>query len=219
MTGRVLKTGLGLVALAPFATAAAVAFAAACTPAPPLSQVPPAPTGSNQATRGDALCGEKYRWDGVRCVQTEAAPVERRVARSGAPEGGAKGAGGGDEYEAPKPSSPGNGPQLVITDLKVGTGTEARAGDTVRLHYVGTLADGTEFDSSRKRGQPFEFRVGAGQVIKGFDRGVIGMKTGGVRKVHIPYELGYGRKGSPPQIPPRADLDFELELLEVGNGT
>jgi len=198
--------------LAPLAP---VALGAACTTqAPRLASVPPAPSGSNQATRGDPLCGEKYKWDGSRCIPTEAAAIERKVAQKG---DGTKGS--SEEVEPPKGSAPANGPQLVVTDLKVGTGTEARSGDTVHLHYVGTLADGTEFDSSRKRGQPFEFRVGAGQVIKGFDRGVIGMRTGGVRKIHIPFELGYGRKGAPPTIPPRADLDFEVELLEVGNGT
>ena len=90
-----------------------------------------------------------------------------------------------------------------------------KAGDTVRVHYTGTLLDGTTFDSSRPRGTPFEFKVGAGQVIRGFERGVVGMRVGGVRKVTIPPEMGYGRKGAPPVIPPNATLIFEIELLDV----
>ena len=90
-----------------------------------------------------------------------------------------------------------------------------RAGDIIKLHYVGTLTDGSTFDSSRSQGSPFEFRVGQGEVIKGFDRGVLGMKVGGRRKLTIPYMLGYGLEGSPPRIPPKATLVFDVELLEI----
>ena len=84
--------------------------------------------------------------------------------------------------------------QLVIEDIRVGTGAEAKAGQKVSVHYVGTLADGKKFDSSRDRGRPFEFALGAGQVIKGWDQGVAGMKIGGLRKLTIPPALGYGAK-------------------------
>ncbi len=104
---------------------------------------------------------------------------------------------------------------LQIEDLTPGTGPEAKAGKTVTVHYVGTLTDGKKFDSSRDRGQGFTFRLGAGQVIKGWDQGVAGMKVGGLRKLTIPPELGYGREGFPGAIPPNATLIFEVELLEV----
>jgi FKBP-type peptidyl-prolyl cis-trans isomerase FkpA len=134
----------------------------------------------------------------------------------GSGEDGARGGGGSaDEPSRATSAQSGVAAQLVVRDVTLGTGAEAKAGDNVRIHYVGTLADGTEFDSSRKRGIPFEFRLGSGQVIKGFDRGVVGMKVGGKRQLTIPPELGYGRKGAPPLIPPRATLVFEIELLDV----
>ncbi|NTX02865.1 FKBP-type peptidyl-prolyl cis-trans isomerase [Myxococcus sp. CA051A] len=104
---------------------------------------------------------------------------------------------------------------LGIEDVKVGTGTEATAGKTVTVHYVGTLTSGKKFDSSRDRGEGFTFRLGAGQVIKGWDDGVAGMKIGGVRKLTIPPDLGYGARGAGGVIPPNATLLFEVELLEV----
>ena len=104
---------------------------------------------------------------------------------------------------------------LQIDEVKAGTGAEARAGQHVSVHYVGTLTSGAKFDSSRDRGQPFSFRLGAGQVIQGWDQGVAGMKVGGVRKLTIPPELGYGARGYPPVIPANATLVFEVELLEV----
>jgi FKBP-type peptidyl-prolyl cis-trans isomerase len=106
--------------------------------------------------------------------------------------------------------------ELVIEDLKLGDGAEARAGQSVTVHYVGTLTDGKKFDSSRDRGQGFAFKLGAGQVIKGWDQGVAGMKIGGLRKLTIPPELAYGDRGFPGAIPPRATLVFEVELLKVG---
>lgn len=106
--------------------------------------------------------------------------------------------------------------ELVMEDLKVGTGVEAVAGKNVTVHYVGTLTDGKKFDSSRDRGEGFTFRLGAGQVIQGWDRGVAGMKIGGLRKLTIPPELGYGTRGFPPVIPPSSTLVFEVELLSVG---
>jgi len=105
---------------------------------------------------------------------------------------------------------------LKIEDLKVGTGAEAKSGQNVSVHYVGTLTDGSKFDSSRDRGSPFKFTLGAGMVIKGWDQGVAGMKIGGLRKLTIPPELGYGARGFPPVIPGGSTLVFEVELLGVG---
>jgi peptidylprolyl isomerase len=104
---------------------------------------------------------------------------------------------------------------VKIEDIKVGTGKEAKTGDTVVLHYRGTLLDGKEFDSSYKRGQPFSFTIGSGQVIKGWEEGIPGMKVGGKRKLTIPSNLGYGEQGAGADIPPNATLVFEVELLEI----
>ena len=106
--------------------------------------------------------------------------------------------------------------QTKIEDVTVGDGPEAKAGQTVAVHYVGTLEDGTKFDSSRDRGQPFRFPLGAGRVIQGWDYGVEGMRVGGVRKLTIPPEEGYGARGTPGgPIPPNATLLFEVELIDV----
>ena len=104
---------------------------------------------------------------------------------------------------------------LKYEDLKVGEGKEAKAGDRLSVHYTGWLKDGKKFDSSRDRGKTFSFKLGAGKVIKGWDEGVAGMKVGGVRKLMIPPELGYGTRGFPPVIPANADLNFEVELVQV----
>ncbi len=104
---------------------------------------------------------------------------------------------------------------LKYTDEQVGSGTEAVAGKTVSVHYTGWLTDGTKFDSSKDRGQPFSFPLGGGRVIKGWDEGVAGMKVGGKRTLIIPPELGYGARGAGGVIPPNATLKFEVELLDV----
>jgi FKBP-type peptidyl-prolyl cis-trans isomerase len=104
--------------------------------------------------------------------------------------------------------------QLVIEDVVEGTGAEAKSGDTVVVHYTGTLLDGTKFDSSRDSGNPFQFQLGAGRVIQGWDQGVAGMKVGGIRKLTIPPELGYGGQ-SIGSIPANSVLLFDVELLEV----
>lgn len=102
-----------------------------------------------------------------------------------------------------------------IEEIKAGNGPEAQSGQTVSVHYVGTLTDGTKFDSSRDRGQPFSFPLGAGRVIRGWDVGVEGMQVGGVRKLTIPPEEGYGSRGAGGVIPPNATLVFEVELLGI----
>jgi FKBP-type peptidyl-prolyl cis-trans isomerase FkpA len=104
---------------------------------------------------------------------------------------------------------------LKYADLEVGDGAEARSGQTVKVHYTGWLTNGTKFDSSVDRGQPFSFPLGAGRVIKGWDEGVAGMKIGGRRKLMIPPQLGYGPRGAGGVIPPNADLIFEVQLLGV----
>jgi FKBP-type peptidyl-prolyl cis-trans isomerase len=111
---------------------------------------------------------------------------------------------------------------LQISNGKVGTGAEATNGKTVSVHYTGWLCDpktadhrGTKFDSSKDHGAPFEFKLGAGQVIRGWDQGVAGMKVGGTRTLVIPSELGYGARGAGGAIPPNATLLFDVELLGV----
>jgi FKBP-type peptidyl-prolyl cis-trans isomerase len=104
--------------------------------------------------------------------------------------------------------------KLKITDVIAGTGAEAKKGDTVSINYSGTLENGKEFDSSYKRNQPFEFTLGVGQVIPGFDLGLLGMKVGGKRTIVIPPELGYGSQ-SLAAIPPNSTLKFTVELLSV----
>ena len=105
---------------------------------------------------------------------------------------------------------------LQYWDIAVGTGTTAAPGSTVKVHYTGWLTTGQKFDSSRDRGEPFSFPLGAGQVIKGWDEGVAGMKVGGQRQLRIPPALGYGASGAGGVIPPNATLIFDVELLEVG---
>jgi FKBP-type peptidyl-prolyl cis-trans isomerase len=104
---------------------------------------------------------------------------------------------------------------LEYWDIKEGTGAVAKAGQTVSVHYTGWLLDGKKFDSSVDRGKPFDFDLGAGHVIKGWDQGVVGMKVGGKRQLRIPPELGYGSRGAGGVIPANATLIFDVELLGI----
>ena len=112
--------------------------------------------------------------------------------------------------------------QLQKVDSVTGSGDEARSGRVVRVHYTGWLYDaskadkrGNKFDSSKDSGQPFDFTLGGREVIPGWDEGLVGMKVGEVRKLTIPPDLAYGDRGSPPAIPPKATLNFEVELLDT----
>jgi FKBP-type peptidyl-prolyl cis-trans isomerase len=104
---------------------------------------------------------------------------------------------------------------LEYWDIKVGTGPVAKSGQHVKVHYTGWLTNGKKFDSSVGAGKPFEFMLGASQVIKGWDEGVAGMKVGGQRQLRIPPDLAYGPAGHPPQIPPSSTLVFDVQLIEV----
>jgi len=106
---------------------------------------------------------------------------------------------------------------LTIEELVVGSGAAAASGQKVSVHYTGWLTNGTKFDSSKDRGDPFIFPLGKGHVIKGWDEGEQGMKVGGKRKLTIPSKLAYGDAGHPPKIPPKATLVFEVELVSIGD--
>ena len=129
----------------------------------------------------------------------------------------------------PEPSASANAPvappaaTVAVTELKKedqapGKGPAAKVGDTVKVHYTGKLMNGTKFDSSLDRGDPFQFTLGQGMVIKGWDEGVVGMKKGGKRKLTIPADKAYGPSGSPPKIPPNSALVFDIELVEIVGG-
>lgn len=104
--------------------------------------------------------------------------------------------------------------ELKIEDIVIGTGDEVKSGDTIVIHYKGTLEDGTQFDSSYDRGEPFETKIGVGEVIQGWDEGVVGMKTGGKRRLIIPPSLGYGEQAVG-TIPANSTLIFDVELVEI----
>ncbi len=118
-----------------------------------------------------------------------------------------------DKKDEPKVVTTKSG--LKYQELKVGTGGTAKAGDTVVVHYTGWLKNGKKFDSSLDRKEPIEFKLGDGEVIKGWDEGLAGMKEGGKRKLIIPPDLAYGEKGRGKVIPPNAELTFEVELVKI----
>jgi FKBP-type peptidyl-prolyl cis-trans isomerase len=107
--------------------------------------------------------------------------------------------------------------ELKVEDLQVGNGPEVKSGDQISINYLGTLTNGTKFDSSYDRGQPFTTQIGVGQVIEGWDKGVVGMKVGGKRRLIIPPQMGYGERGAGNVIPPNATLIFEVELMGITN--
>jgi peptidylprolyl isomerase len=142
--------------------------------------------------------------------------AERRLRAAGGPAHGGqtpfrREANVGEQGEQGMTTTPSG---LQYRDDVQGTGAEAKAGQHVMVHYTGTLQDGKKFDSSRDRGQPFHFALGAGSVIRGWDEGVAGMKVGGRRTLVIPPELGYGQRAVGP-IPPNSTLVFDVELMEV----
>ena len=104
---------------------------------------------------------------------------------------------------------------LQVIDLKIGSGKEVKSGDKIEVNYLGTLENGTKFDSSYDRNEPLPLTIGVGQVIKGWDIGILGMKVGGKRKLIIPSNLAYGERGAGGLIPPNATLIFEVELVEI----
>ncbi|MBP9111272.1 MAG: FKBP-type peptidyl-prolyl cis-trans isomerase [Polyangiaceae bacterium] len=173
-----------------------VAFALALSACNKYGFVPEkskAPT-VHSAALVDPVCGPGHTWSGKGCSESTKAEAEVAITKNQE-----RTLAGG----------------LKITDYAEGSGVAAKRGDTVRVHYTGTLEDGTMFDSSKERDAPLEFELGKGMVIRGFDRGVEGMKVGSKRKVWIPYDLGYGERGAPPKIPPKANLTFELELVGI----
>lgn len=177
---------------------------AAPAPAPqsggsPESTTPDAPAAATGVTESTAPAGETGK---------SAATGTTGAAAST----GAAGATGSTEAQPPMRWETDTG--LIVEEIRIGTGEEAGKFDHVRVHYVGTLADGREFDNSYTRGQPLVANLGGG-VIKGWQEGVPGMKVGGRRRLIVPPELGYGKRGSPPTIPPDAMLIFEVELLEI----
>jgi peptidylprolyl isomerase len=126
---------------------------------------------------------------------------------------------GGPQTAEPQTAAESGQPSVTKEDLVVGSGPEVKRGDHVTVHYTGSLTDGTVFDSSVERGTPFDYTAGIGQVIPGWDLGVVGMKKGGKRKLTIPPNLAYGARGVPGKIPPNATLLFQVEILDVQPGT
>ncbi len=143
-------------------------------------------------------------------AKTETAATETAATETAANEGGETTEGTAVDENAITTES-----GLQYVDYTVGDGASPKAGDMVTVHYTGSLTDGTKFDSSVDRGQPFQFKIGVGQVIKGWDEGVMSMAIGGKRKLIIPPELGYGARGAGGVIPPNATLLFDVELLKI----
>ena len=147
------------------------------------------------------------------CGSSAPAPSAATPATPGST--GAASAGASSDAGTPSEPEPVVAGKVNVVEIVVGTGATAKPGDRVGVHYTGTLLDGSEFDSSRKRGEPFEFRLGGGQVIPGWEQGIAGMKIGGRRTLTIPPDLAYGERGARNVIPPNATLVFDVELLSV----
>jgi len=144
---------------------------------------------------------------GISCTKKESAESESSVAKTENVQN--------DLNPMSATAQPESSGELKIEDIKIGKGPEAKPQKKVKVHYTGTLTDGKKFDSSRDRNVPFDFVLGAGQVIPGWDKGIVGMKVGGIRKLIIPPQLAYGDRGAGDVIPPKSTLIFEVELLGV----
>jgi len=153
-----------------------------------------------------ASCHQKTATSGSNATPAALTPPDKPAANTGAPMSGTPSAAA---QEITTPSG------LKYQDLVLGDGTVAETNHLVSVHYTGWLTDGTKFDSSLDRGRPFDFQLGAGQVIRGWDEGVTGMRVHGKRRLTIPPDLGYGPQGAGGVIPPNATLVFEVELLDV----
>ncbi len=153
-----------------------------------------------------ASCHQKTATSGSNATPAALTPPDKPAANTGAPMSGTPPAAA---QEITTPSG------LKYQDLVLGDGTVAETSHLVSVHYTGWLTDGTKFDSSLDRGRPFDFKLGAGQVIRGWDEGVTGMRVHGKRRLTIPPDLGYGPQGAGGVIPPNATLVFEVELLDV----